>query len=67
MARKMVVTDWVHVLAGCFVLGSLALGWWVHPGWFCFTAFVGFMLLVFGLTGFCPMALILGYFGVPKE
>jgi len=67
MARKMVVTDWVHVIAGCFVLGSLALGKWVHPGWFYFTALVGLMLLIFGLTGLCPMSCLLGRCGVPKE
>lgn len=72
MSRKMVVTDWVHVVAGCFVLASLALGIEGSPAfvseWFlAFTGFVGLMLLVFGLTGFCPMALILGRCGVPKQ
>ena len=32
-------------IAGFFVLGSLALGHWVHPGFYLFTAFVGLNLL----------------------
>lgn len=72
MSRKMVVVDWVHVIAGVFVLASLALGVEGSPvyvsKWFlAFTGFVGFMLAVFGLTGFCPMSLILGACGVPKQ
>jgi len=35
----------VRRFAGSFVLASLALGWFVHPGWFLFTAFVGANLL----------------------
>ena len=45
----------VRRFAGTFVLVSLALGWWVHPGWFLFTAFVGLNLLQSSFTGFCPL------------
>ena len=45
MARKMKVTDWIHVVAGVFIMGSLALGTWIHPYWYFFTAFVGVNLL----------------------
>jgi hypothetical protein len=31
----------IRMIAGTFVLASLALGWWVSPYWFLFTAFVG--------------------------
>ena len=34
-------------MAGTFVLVSLALGWWVHHGWFLFTTFVGVNLIFF--------------------
>ena len=64
MKREMIITDWVHVVAGLFVMGSLALGHWVHPGWFFFTAFVGLNLFQFGFTGFCPMGIILGKLGI---
>jgi hypothetical protein len=49
--------------AGSFVLISLALGWWVSPWWFLFTAFVGANLLQSSFTGFCPMAKILKALG----
>jgi hypothetical protein len=64
LMRKMKVVDWIHVVAGIFILGSLGLGIWVHPYWFIFTAFVGLNLFQFGLTGFCPMGLILSKLGV---
>lgn len=44
----------VRALAGSFVLASLALGWWVHPGFLLFTAFVGANLLQSAFTGICP-------------
>ena len=63
----MVVMDWVHTLAGIFILVSLALGFWVSPYWYLFTAFVGANLFQFGFSGFCPMSLILKKLGVPEE
>ncbi len=49
----------LRAIAGTFVLLSLALGWWVHPGFYLFTAFVGLNLLQSGFTGWCPMMAIL--------
>ena len=66
MKREMKVNDWIHVVAGCFILISLALGIWIHPYWFFFTAFVGLNLFQFGITGFCPMGLILKKLGVKQ-
>lgn len=60
------VNDWVHVIAGIFILGSLALGTWVHPYWYFFTAFVGANLFQYGLTKFCPMSIILKKMGVSE-
>ena len=54
----------IRRFAGAFVLASLALGWWVHPAWLLFTAFVGLNLLQSSFTGFCPLERILGYFDV---
>jgi hypothetical protein len=54
----------VRMVAGIFVLASLALGYWVHCGWYLFTAFVGANLLQSAFTGFCPMELILRKLGV---
>lgn len=56
----------VRMVAGLFVMASLALGYWVHAGWFCFTAFVGLNLFQSAFTGFCPLELILGKCGVPS-
>jgi hypothetical protein len=53
------VQNLVHRFAGTFVLGSLALGWWVHPAWFLFTAFVGANLLQWSFTGICPLDALL--------
>ena len=63
----MIITDWVHVIAGTFILISLALGTWVHPYWYLFTAFVGANLFQYGFSGFCPLALILKKLGVPES
>ena len=46
-------------IAGAFVLASVALGVWVNPWWFAFTAFVGLNLLQSAFTGWCPMMAIL--------
>ena len=64
MKREMKTVDWVHVIAGIFILTSLGLGWKVSPYWYLFTAFVGLNLFQFGFTGFCPMSIILRKCGV---
>ena len=63
----MTINDWIHVIAGIFILGSLALGNWVSPYWYFFTAFVGLNLFQFGLSKFCPMGLVLKKLGVPES
>ena len=54
----------IRRFAGTFVLLSVALGYWVHPAWLLFTAFVGANLLQSSLTSFCPLERVLGRFGV---
>lgn len=66
MKRQMHVNDWIHVIAGMFILASLALGYWVSPYFWLFTAFVGLNLLQFGFTGFCPLGIILKKCGVKE-
>jgi hypothetical protein len=63
----MTVNDWIHVIAGAFIMISLVLGIWVSPYWFLFTAFVGLNLFQYGVTKFCPMAIILKKMGVSEE
>ena len=45
----------VRILAGCFILISLALSVWVSRYWLLFTAFVGLNLIQSAFTGFCPV------------
>ena len=56
----MTVERIVRIVAGLFILLSLALGvesspLFHHVYWLWFTAFVGFNLFQSGLTRFCPM------------
>jgi hypothetical protein len=58
------VNDWLRGIAGLFVVASIALGWWVHPAFFLFTAFVGLNLLQSAFSHWCPMMSILRGLGV---
>ena len=67
----MTVERYIRVVAGLFIMVSLALGVEASPlfvsQWFlAFTAFVGVNLFQFGFTNFCPMAIILKRLGVPE-
>jgi len=50
----MTVERALRALAGFFVLLSLGLGYWVHPGWLLFTGFVGLNLFQSAFTNWCP-------------
>jgi hypothetical protein len=52
------------MVAGTFVLLSLALGYWVSPYLYLFTTFVGLNLLQSAFTNWCPMMTILQKLGV---
>ncbi|HSM51412.1 MAG TPA: DUF2892 domain-containing protein [Thermoanaerobaculia bacterium] len=62
----MKLNEMLRAIAGFFVLLSVALGWWVHPGFYLFTAFVGLNLLQSAFTCWCPMISILRRLGVPE-
>lgn len=49
----------IRAIAGTFIMGSLALGWFVSPYWFLFTAFVGANLFQSAFTKWCLMEDIL--------
>ena len=55
----------IRRFAGIFILTSLALGHWVTPTWYLFTAFVGLNLLQSSFTNFCPLERVLGAVGFP--
>lgn len=68
----MIITDWVHVIAGTFILLSLALGVDKSPlfhnqYWLLMTAFVGLNLFQFGFTKFCPLEVFLRKLNIPEE
>ena len=60
----MSVERYLRLIAGFFVVGSVALGYWVHPGWLLFTAFVGLNLFQSAFTNWCPMMSFLRKLGV---
>jgi len=55
----MTVDRYLHMIAGLFVVLSLAMGYWVSPYWYLFTGFVGLNLFQSAFTGWCPMMTIL--------
>lgn len=62
----------VRIVAGSFVLLSLALGveaspLFVSPYWLWFTVFVGANLLQSGFTRFCPLEMFLKKLGVKES
>lgn len=62
--KKMTIERLLRMIAGGFVLLSVALGYWVHPGWYLFTAFVGLNLFQSAFTNWCPMITFLKKLGV---
>lgn len=67
----MTVERWIRVIAGTFIMLSLALGvegspLFVNKWFLAFTAFVGLNLFQFGFTNFCPLGIILKKLGVPE-
>ncbi len=46
--------SFIRILAGTFILLSVALAHFVHYGWILFTCFIGLNLIQSALTGFCP-------------
>jgi hypothetical protein len=60
----MTVDRYLRMLAGAFVMLSLALGYWVSPYWYWFTGFVGLNLFQSAFTNWCPMMTILRKWGV---
>jgi hypothetical protein len=57
----------IRLTAGVFVLGSVLLGMFVHPGFYYFTGLVGLMLTIFALTGICPLSIILYALGARER
>ena len=60
----MTIDRYLRMIAGFFVLLSVALGHFVNPNWFYFTAFVGLNLFQSAFTNWCPMITFLRKLGV---
>ena len=63
----MTVNEGLRLVAGIIILLSVALGYWVHPAWFLFTAFVGINLFQSAFSRWCPMMWILRKSGLKCE
>ena len=63
----MTIEGAVRALAGALILATLALGYWVHPGFFIATAFIGANLLQSSVTKWCLMEDILRKTGLHRE
>jgi len=63
----MTVNDWLRAIAGLFVVLSIALGTFVHPGFYFFTAFVGLNLFQSAFSKWCPMMSVLRKLGVKEQ
>lgn len=61
----MTVERALRAVAGTFVVLSVALGHFVNPWFYAFTAFVGLNLLQSAFTNWCPMITILRKAGLP--
>ncbi len=55
---------YLRLIAGLFILLSVALGMTVSPNWYWFTGFVGLNLFQSAFTNWCPMITILKKLGV---
>jgi hypothetical protein len=58
------VDRYLRLIAGALVVASLAVGYWVSPYAYLFTAFVGLNLFQSAFTKWCPMMAILRKAGV---
>ena len=57
----------ILLVAGIFTLASALLAWLHSPYWLVFTAFIGFNLIIFSVTGLCLMANILYKLGLKSR
>ena len=63
----MKMEQYIRLIAGSFVLISLALGWFWSPWAYLFTAFVGVNLIQSSFTHWCLMENILAAAGVAEK
>ncbi len=54
----------IKIMAGTFILISVALAVWVNKWWLIWTALVGVNLIQSAFTSWCPASGILAKFGI---
>jgi len=62
----MKLENWLRLIAGIFVLLSLALGYFYSSYWYLFTVFVGLNLVQSAFTNWCPSMVVLKKLGVKE-
>lgn len=60
----MTVNRYLRMIAGFFIMLSVALGYLHSPYWYFFTAFVGLNLFQSAFSNWCPMITLLRKIGV---
>jgi DUF2892 family protein len=63
----MTIERFLRLIAGCFVLGTLLLGYFHSPYWFLFTGFVALNLIQSAFTNWCPMMTFLRRLGAREQ
>jgi hypothetical protein len=61
------INAWLRMMAGAFVVLSVALGYFVSPWFYLLTVFVGLNLFQSAFSGWCPMMTFLRMAGVRQD
>jgi len=56
----------VNLFAGTLILLGVILGFEVSKYFFCFTGFIGFMMIFYAFTGICPSSIVFHKLGIPS-
>jgi hypothetical protein len=63
----MTIERYLRLIAGCFVLVTVLLGYFHSPYWFLFTGFVALNLIQSAFTNWCPMMTFLRRLGAREQ
>ena len=56
-----------YLIAGIIILTSATLAYTININWIFLVGFVGLMLVIFALSGYCPMAILLKKLGIKEK
>jgi hypothetical protein len=63
----MTINEGLRAVAGLLIVASVALGHWVNPWFYAFTAFVGLNLFQSAFSRWCPMMWIFKKAGLRQD